>query len=159
MIYSDSGRSSDLSLPRSAFPHLPVQWHSVRIHRELQQRVLSPICTAFPHWLNLFLAPKTGTKIEDNPILRLAFNIKFRETFLSCWYRKFSIFGELFSDFNLWSVCFLPVSFLEIRHEPIRFPLTSTAKVGNYFLKFYTKVEKESIINTLFLCIATNVAE
>ena len=74
--------------------HLPtppsMQWLIVRILRELQQRVLSPIYTAFPHWLNLFLAPKPDTKIEDYLIAWLAFNIKIRETFLSRWYRKFS---------------------------------------------------------------------
>ena len=74
--------------------HLPtppsMQWLIVRILRELQQRVLSPIYTAFPHWLNLFLAPKPDTKIGDYIIAWLAFNIKFRETILSHWYRKFS---------------------------------------------------------------------
>ena len=80
--------------------HLPtptsMQWLIVRILRELQQRVLSPIYTAFPHWLNLFLVPKPDTKISDNLISRLPFNIKFRETFLSCWYRNFSVLENFF---------------------------------------------------------------
>ncbi len=49
-FFRETGRSSDLSLPSDGLPvrHGPSQWHNVWVRRESQQRVLSPISTAFP---------------------------------------------------------------------------------------------------------------
>ena len=85
-----------LTYPSPAAPsHIWMQWHSVRIHRELQQRVLSPICTAFPHWLNLFLVPKPDTKIKDIVIAWIGFNIKFLDNFPFLLIQKVFRFGKL----------------------------------------------------------------
>lgn len=72
-----------------------LQWHLVSVLRELQQRVLSPICTAFPHRLNLFLVPKPDTKIKDIVIAWIGFNIKFLDNFPFLLIQKVFRFGKL----------------------------------------------------------------